>query len=57
MHAHAAQALKNDDKFNMDGTKAQALAATIHAVKLAIVKEQPMKLHSKEVVCCMSATD
>ena len=57
MHGQAIQALRNGDNVSMDGTKAQALAKTIQAVSLSVVRKIPVKLLNKEVACCLLATD
>ncbi len=54
---HSEQALKNEGGRNVDGTMAQALAATIRAVRLTMIKEQAAPLCDKEIACCMLATD
>ncbi len=55
MYATHARKPKEGDSF--EAPKALSLAATISAVRTAIVKEENPALHDKEITCCVLATD
>ena len=57
MRTNIAQETENRDELNLDGVGTQELVNAVQAAKSAIIKARPVKLLSKEKICCNRATD